>query len=144
MNTLQRNIVRMGSYLLAVAVLLGGCMLGGAGAAFIGAIVALVLALVGKFVWAGRPMGQLTGMGSDIVEAEHLVTRVAAQKRRSDRRVLPAPERPQPSVASEPPSRTQEGPEIVRLTRCRKCKKENRGDAYACAKCGALMRSASR
>ncbi len=143
MNTSQRNIVRVGCFLLAALAVLAGLNSGDIPGVLAGITGAAALVIVGKIVWAGRPMGPVVGLGSDILEAESLMARAAERESVPVARALPKRSGPRLVKArpTDPKATKTDAPEIVRLTTCVDCWADNRGDAYNCRKCGALMRS---
>jgi hypothetical protein len=100
-NTSQRNIVRVGCFVLAALAVLAGLSSGDIPGVLAGITGAVAFVVVGKLV----------GPGSTKV-------------------------RP-----TEPRSPSTDGPEIVSVITCVDCGTKNRGDAYNCIQCGALMRS---
>ena len=143
MNTSQRNIVRVGCFVLAALAVVAGFSSGDIPGVLAGITGAVALVVVGKLVWAGRPMGHVVGLGSDILEAGRLMARAAERESLAAVRALPKPSGPRPAKAQStaPKAPKTDGPEILRLTKCVDCGADNRGDAYNCIKCGALMRS---
>jgi ribosomal protein L40E len=101
------------------------------------------MVLIGKVVWAGRPMGHVVGLGTDILETERLAARVAQLERPPTVRALreSSSSGPMKARSIEPKTPQTDGPEIVRVALCVDCGTKNRGDAYNCIKCGALLRS---
>jgi hypothetical protein len=142
-NTSQRNIVRVGCFVLAALSVLAGLSSGDLPGVLAGITGAVAVVVVGKVVWAGRPMGHVVGLGVDILEAERVAARAAELERRPTVRALREVSGSGPMKArpTEPKSPDNGGPEIVRLITCVDCGTKNRGDAYNCIKCGALMRS---
>jgi hypothetical protein len=142
-NTSQRNTVRVGSFVLAALAVLAGLSSGDIPGSLAGITGAVALVVVGKVVWAGRPMGEVMGLGTDALEAERLAARVADLERQPTVSALREPSRPGPMKArpTVPRSADTDGPELVRLITCVDCGTKNRGDTYNCTRCGALMRS---
>jgi hypothetical protein len=142
-NTSQRNIVRVGCFVLAALAVLAGLSSGDIPGVLAGMTGAVAFVIVGKVVWAGRPMGHAVGLRTDLPEAERLAVRVAELERPLPVRALREPSGPGPMKVrpTEPRSPATDGPEIVRVITCVDCGTKNRGDAYNCIKCGALMRS---
>jgi hypothetical protein len=142
-NTRQRNIVRVGCFVLAALAILAGLSSGDIPGVLAGISGAVALVVVGKVVWAGRPMGHVVGLGPDIREAERPAARVAELERRPAARALREPSHPGPMKARPvaPRSPDTDGPDVVQPITCVDCGTKNRGDAYNCTKCGALMRS---
>jgi hypothetical protein len=133
MNTSQRNIIRIGCYVLAGLSLLA-VMDGG----FAPLIAAIVLVIVGKVVWAGRPLAQIASLGSDALE----IARVAAKIEAAHEQASSAPVVQPTAAAIAAP--VDPAPEVVGILKCYQCGAENKGDAYNCVRCSALMRSRRR
>lgn len=123
MNTSQRNIVRVGCLVLAALAVLAGLSTGDIPGALAGITGAVAVVVVGKVVWAGRPMGHVVGLGTDILEAERLAARVAELERQPTVRALREPSRPGPTKArtTERKAPDTDGPEIVRHITCVDC-----------------------
>jgi hypothetical protein len=136
MNAKQRNIVRLACYVLSGPALLLGLRSTDIPGILGGVIGALALLVLGKVVWAGRPMTPAPGLGIDSLEAARLDARMAGRQRKPALRVVPDPGK---AGAKEPAS--DDDDESARPIKCYQCEAENRGDAYNCAKCGTRLRT---
>jgi hypothetical protein len=78
MNTEQRKLLRNACYFFAVVGVLGGCgafLFGEIAISVFAFIMGAALVFAGKFIWAGRPVGQLQGLGHDLREIERVAER---------------------------------------------------------------------